>query len=287
MDTFASLAFAEADRRRLLSDECSFLNAHAYAAYDAAATACNLTVPPWPMGPSAAKTAVVVPGLTVLEEYVTEEEQALLLKLALAQKPVTRPEWLCGSPYEHVCVTCPRIPNLDLYVILQSICARLKRDTLITRMPGTLTINYYEPGEGLRPHIDNQVVIAELVIGISLGSTCTMDFAHASDATRRCAVLLTPGTVVIQQGEARYEWTHGIAPGAVTGPRVSVQLSDFDPRFFSSDLVQERRLDRTQGRSKVRDESAWTSAPSSLPVEAKRSASLGTLTASYESVEVD
>jgi alkylated DNA repair dioxygenase AlkB len=239
------------------------------------------------MGPSAARTAVVVPGLTVLEEYVTEEEQALLLKLALAQKPVTRPEWLCGSPYEHVCVTCPRIPNLDMYVILQSICARLKRDTLITRMPGTLTINYYEPGEGLRPHIDNQVVIAELVIGISLGSTCTMDFAHASDASRRCAVLLTPGTVVIQQGEARYEWTHGIAPGAVTGPRVSVQLSDFDPRFFSSDLVQERRLDRTQGRSKVRDESAWTSAPSSLPVEAKRSASLGTLTASYESVEVD
>ena len=100
--------------------------------------------------------------------------------------------------------------------------------------------------------VSHRQVICELVISISLGSACVMDFACSSDASRRCAVLLEPGTVMIQQGEVRYEWTHGICAGAThvlpdgtpleRGPRVSVQLSDFDRRFFASELVQGRRL---------------------------------------------
>merc|ERR1712224_222758 len=118
---------------------------------------------------------------------------------------------------------------------------RLQRDLGISHMPGTVTFNYYQPCGGLRPHTDDTEMIAELVIGISLGSCCVMDFVAAADTRadlRHHAVLLEPGTVMIQTGEARYHWTHGIDPSPVhklpdvgilkRGPRVAVQLSDID-----------------------------------------------------------
>lgn len=195
---------------------------------------------------------VDVPGLTHLRSYLSDEEHDRLQQLAAAQKP-SRPAYMCGSAYEHVCLTCPKIPSLEMYVLLRSVCDRMQRDALLPHMPGTLTINWYEPHEGLRPHIDNPEVIAELVVSISLGSACVMDFVCARDESLRRAVLLEPGDVVIQTGEVRYEWTHGIRPEAThvvpggrvieRGARVSVQLSDFDPRIFSSDAVQKRRLD--------------------------------------------
>jgi len=201
-----------------------------------------------------------VPGLVVLADFLSDEEQEILLELATEQKPCTRPDWLCGTDYEHVCVTLPRIPSLEWYVLLRSICRRLKRDGYLSHMPGTLTINYYEPHEGLRPHTDNPDVIAEDVVSISLGSSCVMDFVSVTDPSVSHSMLLRPGTVVVQRGEARYLWTHGIAPGRThrlqevsptaegspqlleRGYRTSVQLSDFDPRFFESATVQGRRL---------------------------------------------
>ena len=238
-------------RRTKLRDECRFLSSHAFVAFDAAAAASDLLPPAWPVGPRF-PLPLDVPGLTVLPDYCSDEEHQCLLDLANDQKPTDRPEWLIGTPYEHVCVTCPQVPTVELYIVLRSICSRLQRDGLIDHMPRTLTINYYEPHEGLRPHTDNPDVIAELVLSISLGSACVMDFASAVDSRRR-AVLLEPRTVVIMQGAVRYEWTHGIACGAthalpdgsgdvVRGSRVSVQLSDFDPRFFSTEAVQRRRL---------------------------------------------
>ena len=243
--------------RTALRDECRLVNDHVYADYEAQTGIAP--PPPWPVGPSIL-SATGVPGLVVLHDFLSDEEEALLLELASAEKPERRPEWLSGSDYEHVCATQPRIPSLEFYVLLRSICRRLERDGHLSHMPGTLTINWYEPWEGLRPHTDNPDVIAEDVVSISLGSSCVMDFALVADPCTSHAVLLRPGTVMIQRGEARYLWTHGIAPGRSQrlpaassadegsprmlerGYRTSVQLSDFDPQFFSSQSVQGRRL---------------------------------------------
>ena len=147
---------AEASRRAALRDECRFLSSHAYAVYDAAAGAMH--VPEGPVGPSMPPAEdICIAGLTVLRQYISDGEHDLLLRQATEQKP-SRPAYLCGSAYEHVCMTCPQIPCLEMYVCLRSICDRLRRDGWISHMPGTLTINYYEPHEGLRPHTDNPEV---------------------------------------------------------------------------------------------------------------------------------
>ena len=235
-----------------LSAECREHYARVHATYDDAAAQHGFTAPAWPAGLSS-RVPLNVPGLVVLEDYLSGEEQERLLHQANRQKPEQRPEWQCSAdPYDRLCVTCPAIPNLDLYVVLKSVCARLERDGLISHMPGTLTINYYEAHEGLRPHTDNPVAIAELVVGFSLGASCVMDFASVSDPSHVQSATLPPGSVVIQQGEARYQWTHGIQAGAIgllpaddprfSPARISVQLSDFDPAFFADEEVQTRSL---------------------------------------------
>jgi hypothetical protein len=129
-----------------------------------------------------------------------------------------------------------------MYVLLRSITERLKQHlgALITHMPGTLTLNFYEAGEGLRMHTDNPELIGELVISISLRSACELTLEHTR-SQRREVVTLEPRTVVVQASEVRYEWRHGIQPGKVDGPRVSVQLSDFDPRFFQTAAAPTRQ----------------------------------------------
>ncbi|KAI1791100.1 hypothetical protein LXA43DRAFT_1013491 [Ganoderma leucocontextum] len=83
-------------------------------------------------------------------------------------------------------------------------------------------INLYWPGEGITPHVDLLDRYGDGIIGVSLGSGCTMQFAKvASDQPQsgapssppvpdQCALYLPKGSVVIMTGEARYGWTHGI-----------------------------------------------------------------------------
>ena len=87
-------------------------------------------------------------------------------------------------------------------------------------------LNLYWPGEGITPHVDLLDRYGDGIMGVSLGSGCTMQFAkvptdeptsapsdaplsspHVSDG---CALYLPKGSVVIMTEEARYGWTHGI-----------------------------------------------------------------------------
>ncbi|HWN85441.1 MAG TPA: alpha-ketoglutarate-dependent dioxygenase AlkB, partial [Vicinamibacterales bacterium] len=63
------------------------------------------------------------------------------------------------------------------------------------------------PGEGIRPHVDAPV-FADVIVGVTLGSTCVMEFARAGHPTQR--VLLEPRSAVVLAGEVRQEWQHAI-----------------------------------------------------------------------------
>jgi alkylated DNA repair dioxygenase AlkB len=76
--------------------------------------------------------------------------------------------------------------------------------------PDQLIVNEYQPGQGITPHVDCVPCFAGTVMSLSLGSACTLDLARA--ATREHVPLyLEPGSLVVFSGDARYEWTHGIA----------------------------------------------------------------------------
>jgi alkylated DNA repair dioxygenase AlkB len=95
----------------------------------------------------------------------------------------------------------------------------------IEKAPKQLTINYYKPDEGLEPHTDNPKIIKELVVGnsdnvvtnnyfsgFSLSSPRIMTFTN--NLTKEVIeVLLEPRSVMIQKGQVRYDWAHGIEPG--------------------------------------------------------------------------
>ena len=83
-------------------------------------------------------------------------------------------------------------------------------------------INFYNPGEGIMPHVDLLDRFGDGIIGISLGSGCIMQFSRvpkdvavddadeAKDEEDKWDVFLPHGSVYVMSEEARYGWTHGI-----------------------------------------------------------------------------
>ena len=51
-----------------------------------------------------------------------------------------------------------------------------------------------------------------MIVSLSLGSGCIMDFTKKRDKTTKIPVWLAPRSIIVLRDEARYEWLHGIAP---------------------------------------------------------------------------
>ncbi|KAI0265051.1 hypothetical protein BC834DRAFT_814182, partial [Gloeopeniophorella convolvens] len=83
-------------------------------------------------------------------------------------------------------------------------------------------VNLYRPGEGIAPHVDLLRRFGDGIVGVSLGAGAAMRFARAegehdapgADGEAPAEVWLPPRSVIALMGEARYGWTHGIAPRA-------------------------------------------------------------------------
>jgi alkylated DNA repair dioxygenase AlkB len=92
----------------------------------------------------------------------------------------------------------------------QKLALKLFTDGLAPFIADQLIINEYEPGQGITAHIDCEPCFEDVIISISLGSGCVMDFTH-TDTKAHIPVYLAPRSVVAMSGESRYEWKHGIA----------------------------------------------------------------------------
>ena len=90
------------------------------------------------------------------------------------------------------------------------LAARLVDDTPVEREPDQLIINEYLPGQGISAHVDCVPCFGDVVLSISLGSSCVMTFTDPTTGTG-VPVLLEPGTLVVMSGDARYRWRHSIA----------------------------------------------------------------------------
>ncbi|XP_067889838.1 alkylated DNA repair protein alkB homolog 8 isoform X2 [Heterodontus francisci] len=76
--------------------------------------------------------------------------------------------------------------------------------------PDQLTINQYEPGQGIPPHVDTHSPFEDGIICLSLGAETVMDFKHPNG--RSVAVMLPRCSLLVMTGESRYLWSHGITP---------------------------------------------------------------------------
>eukprot|EP00049_Salpingoeca_infusionum_P026469 m.25847 g.25847 ORF g.25847 m.25847 type:complete len:337 (-) comp8769_c0_seq1:303-1313(-) len=204
-----------------------------------------------------AYASTMPPGLLLLDEFITIEEERELLERVTQQREA---EWFSLSQrkvchyghyfdYTSFQVTTDDVPPIPVW--LAPIITR------ITELPITnghgpanqLTINSYDPGDGIAPHVDAPWAFQEYIYILSLESGIAMQFdkivgdptsrshgQHASCESPQTAhdhtyssaststeppstssavapsveLYLHPRSLVVVTGEARYNWTHTI-----------------------------------------------------------------------------
>ncbi|KAK6485955.1 alkylated DNA repair protein alkB-like protein 8 [Huso huso] len=161
-------------------------------------------------------------GLRVVEEFVSsEEEQQLLSSIdwgsdmssESAQKTLKHRR-VKHYGYEF------RYDNNDvdkdsplpggLPEICEEVLERCLEKGYVNIKPDQLTVNQYEPGQGIPPHVDTHSPFEDTIISLSLGAKTVMDFKHPDG--RSVAVMLPRRSLLVMTGESRYLWTHGITP---------------------------------------------------------------------------
>lgn len=95
---------------------------------------------------------------------------------------------------------------------LQILGQRLHDDGHMPAKPDQVIVNEYEPGQGISSHIDCEPCFENMIVSLSLGSSCVMDFTHKLDKTKKIPVWLAPRSIIVLKDESRYNWLHGIAP---------------------------------------------------------------------------
>ncbi|KAK0142666.1 Alkylated DNA repair protein alkB 8 [Merluccius polli] len=173
--------------------------------------------------PCEAEERVSLPeGLALVEDFVSLEEEAALLAAVdwsstsddvTAQKALKHRR-VKHYGYEFRYDTNNVDKDKPLSVGLPDECVPMLKHCLkdghIGTMPDQLTVNQYQPGQGIPPHVDTHSAFEDTILSLSLGSKTVMEFRHPDG--RVVAVLLPGRSLLVMKGESRYLWSHGITP---------------------------------------------------------------------------
>lgn len=161
---------------------------------------------------------LTIPGLTYIPHYIDVLDQHQLLQeideqeWSIESLESTRRIQQHGYRYEYqngILVACNYLGALPDWAM--RIAKRLYGDGLTEIVLDQATVNEYEPGQGLRNHIDCITCFGDTLSTISLGSPYVMEFTHAQTQEKR-ELLLLPGSLLALKREARYVWQHGVMP---------------------------------------------------------------------------
>uniref|UniRef100_UPI0037E70F68 alkylated DNA repair protein alkB homolog 8 n=1 Tax=Semicossyphus pulcher TaxID=241346 RepID=UPI0037E70F68 len=161
-------------------------------------------------------------GLILEEDFVSTEEEALLLaaidwsstnddvtvQKALKHRKVKHYGFEFRYDNNNVDKDKPLpagIPQECLPVL-----ERCVRNGHINIMPDQLTVNQYESGQGIPPHVDTHSAFEDTILSLSLGAQAVMEFRHPDG--RLVPVVLPARSLLVMKGESRHLWTHGITP---------------------------------------------------------------------------
>ncbi|XP_066555394.1 alkylated DNA repair protein alkB homolog 8 [Amia ocellicauda] len=162
------------------------------------------------------------PGLTILEEFVSPDDELRLLEAidwssqsdgdgmqkALKHRKVKHYGY--EFRYDNNNVDKEKPLSEGIPQVCDGVLERCLKENLIKVKPDQLTINQYQPGQGIPPHVDTHSPFEDTIVSLSLGSKVVMDFKHPDG--RSVAVVLPGRSLLVMTGESRYLWTHGITP---------------------------------------------------------------------------
>jgi alkylated DNA repair protein alkB homolog 8 len=180
---------------------------------------------------------VQVPGMTLIKDFVTEEEEKQLLDAVYgeyaenwnASAMMSRRVQHYGYEYDYLkrrinvanCIG-PLPSFVDSVVDKMSGLPELQEDNDSSGntdpdsdpdpswyKPVQLTVNEYEPGQGIGPHIDNHSDFGHTIISLSLMSDSVFYFRSlVSDAYK--FMVLPRRSLLLLQGQVRYGWMHAL-----------------------------------------------------------------------------
>jgi alkylated DNA repair dioxygenase AlkB len=154
-----------------------------------------------------------IPGLRYQSGYISDREQSQLVA-DIEQQP-----WLAdlkrrvqhyGYRYDYTRRSVdPAMYLGSLPAWLMPLAQRLRDDGLYTVVPDQVIVNEYTPGQGISAHIDCIPCFGDAIVSISLLSSCVMVFTR-TEPVAQIAVPVEPCSLLVMQGEARYQWKHAI-----------------------------------------------------------------------------
>ena len=168
------------------------------------------------------ENAILPPGLDIIPDFVTPNEESELLQCFNWEEKSTATErslkhrQVKHYGYEFSYVTndidpeAPledRIPDLCQTLVVQRALAAGHTDV----EPDQLTVNRYLPGQGIPAHVDTHHCCTSTILSLSLGSGIVMNFKRMEES-HTVPVWLPPRSLLVMADEARYSWSHGITP---------------------------------------------------------------------------
>lgn len=164
-----------------------------------------------------ASTTSKVPGIILIENFMTEEEEKKIFQ------EIDKREWhklatrrVQHDGYEFIYGENNVNPNNrlgDLPDWIHPMQKKLEAETDKVNGEGVgldqLTINDYNPGDGIPPHVDAIGPFETSFGAISMGSGAVMNFRHPDG--RQENIYYPPRSAVIFTGEGRMVWQHSIA----------------------------------------------------------------------------
>lgn len=160
--------------------------------------------------------ATEIPGLTYVPDYITIDEQNKLIdcidqqEWSIESVESTRRLQQHGYRYDYqngILVASSYLGSLPDWAA--EIGDRLYQDGLTERVLDQATVNEYYPGQGLVGHIDCTTCFGNIIITLTLGSSCVMEFTHYQ-TKEKAEILLLPGSLLILKKAARHFWLHSV-----------------------------------------------------------------------------
>ncbi|CAO3567251.1 unnamed protein product [Mortierella alpina] len=163
-------------------------------------------------------------GLEVVHDFVTEEEESLLMQELDARDwagkgiepnpEMKRRHQHYGGVFSYrlrrVVGDMQRLPTM-----FDFLTQRLLERKIYLASPNSIIVNEYETGQGIMPHVDAPKLFGSTITAVSLLSACVMTFQHVKEPHRIHRVLLPRRSLVVMNGASRYEYKHGISKDLV------------------------------------------------------------------------
>ncbi|KAF9578380.1 hypothetical protein BGW38_005851 [Lunasporangiospora selenospora] len=143
--------------------------------------------------------ALAVPGLTLLSDFITEDEESQLIQQldegawagrGIEPNPeMKRRHQHFGGVFSYrlrrVVGEMEKLPSMFDFLTV-----RLIEKGLYAHTPNSIIVNEYEAGQGIMPHVDAPKLFGPTITALSMLSDCIMTFQHVKDPDQMHRILL-------------------------------------------------------------------------------------------------